>query len=125
MLRYASGEAARLSIGREGFDFPTERQSIAGWRDPALLLFLALALDVGAVGALVGLNVLELAGLVAHGVELGALRAAMRGPLGHELPLLVAGMSSTSEVYGAIGRLAIRCDRPWRALGIDGRRSSH
>ena len=26
MLRYASGEAARLSIGREGFDLPTERQ---------------------------------------------------------------------------------------------------
>ena len=25
-LRYASGEAARLSIGREGFDLPTERQ---------------------------------------------------------------------------------------------------
>ena len=28
-LRYASGEAARLSIGREGFDLPTERQSTA------------------------------------------------------------------------------------------------
>ena len=26
LLRYASGEAARLSIGREGFDLPTERQ---------------------------------------------------------------------------------------------------
>jgi hypothetical protein len=25
-LRYASGEAARVSIGREGFDLPTERQ---------------------------------------------------------------------------------------------------
>jgi hypothetical protein len=29
LLRYASGEAARLSIGREGFDLPTERQIYA------------------------------------------------------------------------------------------------
>jgi hypothetical protein len=80
-LRYASGEAARLSIGREGFDLPTERQfclsrSSLGFR-------FALALDIRAVGALVALNVFELPLPVAHGIKLRALGAAMRGPLGH------------------------------------------
>src|SRR5262249_28411609 len=92
LLRYASGEAARLSIGREGFDLPTERQSQTTvrrlghrglWRLLGLLLFglllgggefgLALALHIQSVRTLIGLDVLELSLLVAHRIKLGAL----------------------------------------------------
>ena len=36
-LRYASGEATRLSIGREGFDLPTERQQGVAQSGPECL----------------------------------------------------------------------------------------
>ena len=48
-----------------------------------LLLFLALALYILAVRALVGLDVFELAFLAADGVELRSLRAAVRRSLDH------------------------------------------
>ena len=53
----------------------------------ARLFRLALALDVHAMGAFVGLDILEAALCVAHGVELCARRTAMRGAFCHHVLL--------------------------------------
>jgi hypothetical protein len=87
---------------------PTERQ-LAAARTATRPLFFLLgpALEVGAVCPLVCLDVLELAALVANGIELGAFRAAMRSALGHDLPLVKPRLRSTLELYGVSGVPAI------------------
>ena len=73
-----TGHAASSSVG---IRFAAERQMLAR------LFRVAFALDVHAMGALVGLDILEAALCVAHGVELCARRTAMRGAFYHSVLL--------------------------------------
>src|SRR6478672_10668505 len=89
LRRFAPQDDALRALSRLSASFLLSRGLLLCRRlllRPGRDLRLALAREVGAVRALIRLDVLELSGLVPDGVELLAGGAAMRGPSRHGFP---------------------------------------